>query len=93
MAHLELQDEINHRMRADHIFEQLKAFGNLSESDEKPLPRDFDCLKFLMTYVEKKCGRFNDYSLKYVRNLVNICELTPHSVDGFLHRIDSVCMN
>jgi len=62
-------------------------------NDIFPAPRNFDCLRFIMGFVEEKCGRFSDYSLKYVRNLVNICETQANTVDGFLHRIASVCSN
>jgi legumain len=37
-------------------------------------PTNFDCLRFLVQSVEKECGKLNDYSLKHVRKLVNICE-------------------
>lgn len=37
-------------------------------------PTDYDCLRRLMELHEEHCGRFDDYSLKYVRHLVHACE-------------------
>ena len=37
-------------------------------------PTDYDCLRRLMALHEEHCGRFDDYSLKYVRHLVHACE-------------------
>jgi legumain len=37
-------------------------------------PRSFECLREAMASVEENCGNFNDYSLKWVYTLVNLCE-------------------
>jgi hypothetical protein len=92
MAHLELQDELNHRMRADHIFEMFSENSYNLSDDTFPLPRNFECLKAMVKHTEEKCGRFSDYSLKYVKYLVKECESIPAgAVDGLMHRISRIC--
>lgn len=34
-----------------------------------------DCLKKAVQGYEASCGKFNDYSLKYVKNLANMCDM------------------
>lgn len=36
---------------------------------------NWECLKFTYSEYESYCGRFDDYSLKYVNVLVNLCEV------------------
>jgi len=88
-AHLELQEELIHRMKVDHIFEDL--FGAISGNEEIPLPRNFDCLRSMVNAYTESCGKFSDYSLKYVKYLVNECEVRPNTVDSVIHRMKSVC--
>lgn len=74
MAHLELQDELTHRMKVDHIFEKISEGMYSLENNDFPLPRNFDCLRNLVNHTEYHCGKFSDYSLKYVKYLVRECE-------------------
>jgi len=89
-AHLALQEEITSRMKADHIFEEF-AGHKLSEEGEFPLPRNFDCLRTTMDTYESSCGRFTDYSLKYVKYLVKACENVNSPLETIVNRIHSVC--
>ena len=77
-AHLDLIEELNQRMKADNFFE---AFGKDQASavngEEFPLPTKFECLRALMETYEEHCGKFTDYSLKYVKYLVKECESMP----------------
>ena len=76
-AHQALKDEIDHRMFIDKLFAETfpKHFGeNANELELTVQPEDFECLRFLMEVVENNCGRFSDYSLKYVKHLVHVCE-------------------
>ncbi len=77
-------------MKADHIFESF-AGVTLTDTEEFPLPRNFDCLRGLMNAYEENCARFSDYSLKYVKYLVKACESENHPFDLILHRIQSLC--
>lgn len=77
-AHKDLKDELDHRMFVDKLFEVTfpKHYGE-EKGDEVELtvqPTNFDCLRYLMDSVENNCGRFSDYSLKYVKHLVHVCE-------------------
>jgi hypothetical protein len=77
-AHQDLKDELEHRMYVDRLFEQTfpKHFGKdaLSDFNLTVQPSDYNCLRFLMSTVETNCGKFSDYSLKYVKHLVHVCE-------------------
>ena len=46
------------------------------------MPKDFDCLRFLVETFEKKCMPLNEYGLGHVRYLVEFCETrsTPEIV-------------
>ena len=37
-------------------------------------PRNFACLRAAVENTEESCGRFTDYSLKWVYVLANLCE-------------------
>lgn len=38
------------------------------------LPKDFDCLRFLIETFESKCLPFNEYGLGHIKYLVEYCE-------------------
>eukprot|EP01015_Nassula_variabilis_P004155 TRINITY_DN1287_c0_g1_i2.p1 TRINITY_DN1287_c0_g1~~TRINITY_DN1287_c0_g1_i2.p1 ORF type:complete len:453 (-),score=124.91 TRINITY_DN1287_c0_g1_i2:127-1485(-) len=71
-----LRAEINERLGADHKFAQLSKYFNFPAEDllTQTSPEDFNCLKESVTVYEQTCGKFSDYSLKYVQFLVNVCE-------------------
>jgi legumain len=37
-------------------------------------PRNFECLKQSVSLYERRCGKFTEYSLKFVKNIVFLCE-------------------
>merc|ERR1712146_33183 len=39
-------------------------------------PRSFDCHRAALATYEEQCGMINDYAMKHVRILVNLCEIT-----------------
>jgi hypothetical protein len=54
-ANLELLDEINHRMKVDHIFDKITngaitAALKSNSNEEFPLPRNFGCLRNLVEH-------------------------------------------
>ncbi len=53
-------------MRSDHVFEQFKGH-KLEAGEQFPLPRNFDCLRALVSTYKENCGDFTDYDLKYVK--------------------------
>ncbi len=89
-AHLDMQEELTKRMKADHVFESFHGKA-LTDSQDFPLPRNFDCLRATMSSYETHCERFSDYSLKYVKYLVKACESENTPVDMLLHRIQTAC--
>lgn len=83
-AHDDLAHEIRHRMALDTAFFSL--FPDIYEVDgtvanpEKAahrVPKDFDCLRFLIESFETKCMPFNEYGLGHVKYLVEFCETNP----------------
>ena len=80
-AHDDLAHEIRHRMALDTAFFSL--FPDIYEVDgttidrEKVaarIPKDFDCLRFLIETFENKCMPFSEYGLGHVKYLVEFCE-------------------
>lgn len=84
-------------MFVDKLFAESfpKHFGEDSKEVEMTVqPEDFECLRFLMEVVENNCGRFSDYSLKYVKHLVHVCENQEEQgvIDAGL-RISEFCID
>ena len=73
-AQLDLSYEITRRMRVDHTFESFAESHGLSATDAPVLPRNFDCLKTLVSTYDSSCGKLEDYSLQYVKYFVQACE-------------------
>ena len=59
-------------MFVDELFSS--NFPDHQSNEMTSQPEDFDCLRYMIDTTEASCGRFSDYSLKYVKNLVHICE-------------------
>jgi len=76
---MEFQEELDHRMKVDNIFNEL--FDGQNSEDTLPV-HNFDCLRFLMDTYSQHCGNWSDYSLKHVRYLSNHCE-TADSFDVY----------
>jgi len=91
-AHIDLSSEVNDRMRADHVFESFA--GTIDDSQTFPLPKNFDCLKTMISHYEEHCGKFSDYALKYIKYLVKECEtVVGGAIDGSMHRLKSSCQH
>lgn len=88
---IDLSTELNARMRTDHVFEDLVP-SRLRASSQPVRPRNFTCLKSAVSTYEKHCGKFSDYDLKYVRQLVVLCESTE-SHESVLARIEEACQH
>jgi len=86
-------DEMKRRDHIDSIF--AKAVARLSPmkladvmATYKP-PRQHGCLKQAVSAFESACAKLDDYSLKYTRAIVNLCEMGvgPDAiVSVFLHQ-------
>lgn len=88
---IDLSSELNARMRTDHVFEELVP-KHLRASSTPVRPRNFECLKQAVSTYEKQCGKFSDYDLKYVRQLVLLCE-SFESKESVLERIEEACQH
>ena len=80
-AHDDLANEIRHRMALDTAFFSL--FPDIYEVDghvverarlQQRVPKDFDCLRFLIETFENKCMPFSEYGLGHVKYIVEFCE-------------------
>jgi len=71
----EVQDELRHRDAMDAVFTNtvnaLLTSAQALEVAKAPVhPQAFHCLKEVNKVVDAVCGRYSDYSLKYVRHVV-----------------------
>lgn len=71
-----LSAEIKERLFADHKFAELSQFFSFPVDAllTQTSPEDFGCLKDSVKVFEQTCGKFTEYSLKYVQFLVTVCE-------------------
>ena len=89
-AHSELIAEIESRMFHDNIYNTV--FAHHANQELVAQPEDFECLRFTMDSVEESCGKFTDYSLKYVHRLVHICETEDaFGVEAAQNKISEYC--
>jgi len=89
-----LVEEVQHREGADVVFAKLVAAVSGDTSGklltaEMPL-HDHDCQKEAMEGVMAACGGFSDYSLKYTRSIVNLCE-TDHAPATIIATARALC--
>ena len=71
-----LNKEIEHRQFFDDLFDQ--DFFAAEEANAADVHvNDYDCLRLMLGGVEEMCGDWSAYSLKYVRNLVTVCDTKP----------------
>jgi len=76
-------------MRIDHVFESFKPEGL---QDAYVLPRNFDCLKKLMSTYDSSCGKMDDYGLQYVKYFVQACEaLTSNDFTELVTKVTVAC--
>lgn len=54
--------ELQHRMRIDHIFEEF--ISKDSDENKHIIPKNFQCLKKMMSVFEERCGgKMDEYDL------------------------------
>jgi len=91
-----ISEELNHRAVADLVADSIlhTLTGSAVEKDRlkamRAAPRNFECLKGSMRAIERSCGKFDDYSLKYVYQVVNLCE-EGYEVDEIAAAATTVC--
>jgi len=74
----QLREEIEKRLNVDRIFSSLNKYARSDvhrSTTELKMDNSFnwDCYKNTIEGVEKHCGKFTDYSLKYAKNLAIMC--------------------
>lgn len=91
----ELITEIEHRQASDYIFREIarKVMGALDLFDEGVYhaPRSFDCHKRVNEAVAKSCGGYSDYSMKYIRVMVNMCEHLGGDHARIVNAVEEIC--
>jgi len=70
--------KLKKRLKVDQIFSSLNKYARSSVhqfTTELKMDNSFnwDCYKNTIAGVEKYCGKFTDYSLKYAKNLAIMC--------------------
>ena len=88
-SYQDLAHEIRHRMALDTAFFNLfpdiyDVDGTIDRTREHnrhhpSIPKDFDCLRFLIETFENKCLPFNEYGLGHIKYLVEYCETSGTS--------------
>lgn len=77
-------------MRSDIVFEKFIELTGVDAS-EKVLPTDFDCLKEVIESHDGSCAKFDDYSLKYVKHIVQACESKNFSIHELVSFMTTAC--
>ena len=77
-------------MRSDRVFENFIQSTGI-DAELKILPTDFDCLKELIETHDTHCGKFDDYSLKYVKHIVQACETSNLLKDNLVSLMITSC--
>jgi legumain len=88
----ELKAEIDAREEADARFESIAAAVAGSEFEMMAVPSlsEFECHREAHEAVFAQCGGYTDYSLKYARSIVNLCE-AGHSSETIVAAISAAC--
>lgn len=77
-------------MQADHVFESfIEATG--IDAEAEVLPTNFDCLKTVVEAHDRECGKFDDYSLKFGKNIVQACESGTHTTERLVAIMKTSC--
>lgn len=89
--HKALMEEIEHRMTVDEVFKQLNPGYELGTH---PTITDFECYRELISKFEDSCFKFEEYSMKYMGQLVTECEgfrYFPEAKQQVIARFGEVC--
>jgi len=92
-----LTEALNKRMAVDKRFAamfpvHMEAFNK----NESPIPTDFECYRSLIDTYETACGKFDDYSMKYMGVLAAECEgikSVPENMPKSIVKIQESCKN
>jgi len=90
-----LTTALNQRMVVDKRFASMfpvhmEAFNK----SETPIPTDYTCYRSLIDTYENACGKFDDYSMKYMSVLAAECEgikSVPENMPKSIVKIQESC--
>ena len=82
--------ELDKRMKSDSIFEKFISLTGI-DAQKNVLPNNFECMKEVIEIHDKECGKFDDYSLKYVKHIVQACELGTLSTEFISSQMKGAC--
>jgi len=92
-----IHEETSRRFKADRVFRALDTFARsvnngLALNTELNMNEEFNwnCYKQAVENYETECGKFNDYSIKYTRNLAVMCA-NHIAADDIAHVAAKVC--
>ena len=89
--HQALMDEVEFRMKVDETFKALNPNFTLGQ---QPTNIDFECYRELIGSFEDSCFEFEEYSMKYMGQLVQECEgfhYFPEAKETVKARFGEVC--
>ena len=89
-AQLDLSLELANRMRSDKVFEGFIELTGI-DKEQKVLPTDFDCLKSVIEAHDAECGKFDDYSLKFVKHIVQACQTSSYGSEQIISFMKTSC--
>ena len=79
-------------MTTDNVFKQV--FPELIGLDLEEEVTDFKCLRYMVDTHDRACRPFEDYSLKYVKYLVHVCETsTPYEITSKANILQTTCLS
>lgn len=90
----EVKDRETHKARFTAIATQVLGYGRgieVMQDDFYTEPESFDCHRAVNAAYDKFCGGHSDFSLKFARVVVNMCELLDGDDAQILKSMESVC--
>lgn len=86
-----LNTELDSRLITDNRFKEMfpQHIDSVKGGQVKS-PKNFDCLRSLVSTYEQYCAKLDEYSFKYVSAFVADCETTGGNANG-LSQIKNVC--
>ena len=78
----------------DSYASQLHQCRDLDQGEcqDQYVPKDFDCLRSMVATYEDNCGKFDDYSRKFIRYLVRECEDPSMSHSEAKTKLKNACL-
>ena len=86
----DFEAHIAHRVFFDQLFDSV--YPDFDQIDAVTQPEDYGCLRFMINSTEKRCGKLDDYTLKFVKHFVHTCETgSPEEIGDTAEFIAAIC--